>query len=154
MLLGYLLRQPLLDLDEQLSSLSVCIALIALGFTFSMRKGGNISDIASVLYYPGALCTIVGFWGIAGTLSHSRALEYAGSESLWILGLHKSLYELVSPITDYTLAAFPPNALASSLFSSLLAIPICCAFALPLRLLGYHVRSLCNAFRRSTFSNE
>lgn len=70
----------------------ICPVLLLAGYILQLINGGGyISDIYSLLYYPAALCSIVGWFCVAQRLN-SPLLTFIGRESLLFLGLHMNLF--------------------------------------------------------------
>lgn len=53
----------------------------------AVNGGGNVANVHSVLYFPAALLTVLGFYALA-TRFRSRILSFIGKHSIFYLGLH------------------------------------------------------------------
>lgn len=66
----------------------LCPLLLFMGYVpHAVNGGGNISNILSVTYYLGALCSILGYYSLCQRL-RSPLLTYIGRNAIVFLGLH------------------------------------------------------------------
>ena len=89
MLMGYFFHSLLCTkLQKIKDSLPMGLLLLLVGGLISSVNDGNISNIGSYLYFPGALCTISGFYILSGKVKNCRILSHIGASTLFILGSH------------------------------------------------------------------
>ena len=65
-----------------------CPLLLIAGYLLNcLNGGGNISNILTLIYYPCAMCSILGFYGLSERFE-SPVLTYIGRNAIVFLGLH------------------------------------------------------------------
>ena len=103
MLCGYFYKKYLYS--TKLCTLPISLLLIFTGFLIAINNGGNLTNIKSYVYYPGALCTIIGYHLLFRCyLKNHRAIsivDYLGANTLWVLGLHILTFKDSRKIAGY-----------------------------------------------------
>lgn len=115
-------------LSRATASVPLAVLLAALGMVASQPIGGNIAEWRSYFYPFIALSSIVGYYNLAKTIEDVFAIRMLGESTLFILGLHAPLLELIK-WAYYTAFSLPDDTALRVLVCvvwALVAIALCC----------------------------
>ncbi len=108
----------------------LCPVLLLAGFLLqAVNGGGSISNCRSMLYYPAALCSILGWYCVCQRFQ-SPILTFIGQESLLFLGLHLNVY---LRLVRFPCPAFLTNETVYHAMQFLAGTAVICLIALALR---------------------
>ena len=129
MLLGWLL-EPLTRCKAWDLAPWLCPVLLLGGWLLqSLNDGGSISSSHSLLYYPAALSSILG-WYCVSQRFRSPILAFIGQESILFLGLHLNVY---GRLVRFPCPAFLTSETVYDLLQLLAGTAVLCLIALLLR---------------------
>lgn len=129
MLLGYGTKYLLTHvekLNRYKSSFLLGLVFVALGFVISLPHDTNVSEIRRLWYFPGAYCTILGFYLMGGLLSRIKLLHYLAESSLFIMGIHSVLLEDVYWLVGWVTERVELPSMLQILMALCITIAVCC----------------------------